>query len=75
LEDDPAMKEDLRRLEELVVNNMVHGPGCDVDPTAPCRFDKSGSPCDTCQKHYPKDFRQETECDPSLGFTVSFVCA
>ena len=23
LEDDPAMKEDLRRLEELVVNNMV----------------------------------------------------
>ena len=75
LEDDPAMKEDLRRLEALVVNNMVHGPGCDVDPTAPCRFDKSGSPCDTCQKHYPKDFRKETECDPSLGFTVSFVCA
>ena len=71
LEDDPEMKEELRRLEELVVNNMVHGPNCDVDATAPCRFDKSGSPCDKCQKHYPKEYRQETECDPNLGFTVS----
>lgn len=74
-EDDPVMKEDLRRLEELVVNQMVHGPNCNVDPTAPCRFDKSGSPCDTCQKHYPKPFRKETEADPDHGFTVSFVCA
>ena len=46
-----------KKLNDLVVRHMIHGP-CGIDnPKAPCCGEKGG---EKCAKHYPKDYSSET---------------
>ena len=50
--------EQRRRLEDIVVSNMVHGPCGAENPNCPCM--ENGR----CTKNYPKPFQKKTIVDP-----------
>ena len=52
--DDPEVKESRQRLEDIVLQSMVHGPCGEKNPLSPCM--ENGR----CTKKYPKEFLQET---------------
>ena len=65
---DPSLAEDedtrreLQALEDIVKNNMIHGPCGALNPKAPCMEDGK------CTKGFPKEFRKYTTVDPANGF-------
>ena len=61
---DPADREQVKKLEEIVITNMVHGPCGTHNPTSPCM--ENGK----CSKGYPKEFVQETLLDPDSYYAV-----
>ena len=52
------------RLQDLVVNNMLHGPCGEAKPNAPCM--ENGR----CSKSFPKDFIQSTVVDPNGSYAT-----
>ena len=62
--EDEKQKEERRVMEEIVLNNMIHGP-CGADgPTKPCM--ENGK----CTKGFPKPFVQETMIDPESNYAT-----
>ena len=57
-----ADREQMQRLEDIVKNNMIHGPCGPSFPSAPCMEDGK------CTKHYPKEFQKHTVIESSSGF-------
>ena len=55
---DPA-----RKLQELVLRNMVHGPCGAEKPHAPCMHNSQGDVAQHCQKKFPKQYMNETVWD------------
>lgn len=68
-DDDPSEQMRKRRqenwLEEIVVDNMVHGPCGETGPSMPCMFTKDGQRCGKCAKGFPKEFQRNTIWDES----------
>ena len=62
LAEEGADVEEMRRLQAIVVTNMIHGPCGTVNPKTPCM--DGGK----CQKGYPKQFRKHTLVDPASSF-------
>ena len=62
--EDDEMKEQLRRLEEIVTTNMIHGPCGATYPYSPCMEDGK------CTKSYPKAYQKYTLIDPVSSFPV-----
>ena len=55
--DDHVEKERRRRLQDIVLTNMIHGPCGSANPRSPCM--EGGR----CSKGFPKDFVKETIVD------------
>ena len=56
--ENPEEAEQRRRLQDIVVTNMVHGPCGAENPSCPCM--ENGR----CTKNYPKAFQKKTIVDP-----------
>ena len=55
-------KEQMQRLETIVLTNMVHGPCGSLRPGSPCM--ETG----TCDKHFPKAYQKHTMIDAASHF-------
>ena len=62
--DDPIVKENRRRLEKIVLTNMIHGPCGKENPKAPCM--ENGK----CTKNFPKEFQSRTIMDSDKTYPV-----
>ena len=62
--EDGEMREQLRRLEDIVTTNMIHGPCGTSYPNSPCMEDGK------CTKSYPKAFQKYTLIDAVSSFPV-----
>ena len=51
-------KEEAKRLQSIVITNMIHGPCGEVNPSCVCMKDKK------CSKNFPKKFTKKTFVDP-----------
>ena len=63
LPQDPATAEEnkrdeARRLQSIIITNMIHGPCGDMNPSCVCMKDKK------CSKNFPKKFCKKTFVDP-----------
>ena len=63
LPQDPATAEEnkrdeARRLQSIIITNMIHGPCGDMNPSCVCMKDKK------CSKNFPKKFNKKTFVDP-----------
>ena len=56
--ENPVAKAELKKLEEIVLTNMIHGPCGSLNPSSPCMQDGR------CTKGFPKDYVKETIVDP-----------
>merc|ERR1712082_11685 len=63
-------REQARRLRELVLKNMVHGPCGTEKQHAPCMYNKQGEITQVCHKSYPKAFKEETVWDEKQSYAV-----
>ena len=62
--DDPLEAAQRKRLREIVLANMIHGP-CGADnPKSPCM--ENGS----CSKKFPKPFQKQTSVDPDNNYAT-----
>ena len=62
--DDPDEKAQRKRLQDIVLTNMIHGP-CGADnPKCPCMKDGK------CTKKFPKQFQKETTVDPDNNYAI-----
>ena len=52
--DDPTEKDQRKRLEDIVLTNMIHGPCGELNPRSPCM--ENGK----CSKQFPKEFVKKT---------------
>ena len=43
-------KDEARRLQSIIITNMIHGPCGDINPSCVCMKDKK------CSKNFPKKF-------------------
>ena len=62
--DDPAVKAQRQRLQEIVLSNMIHGPCGKDNPISPCM--ENGR----CTKKIPKDFVKSTIVDPDNSYAT-----
>ena len=62
--DDPSEAAERRRLREIVLKNMIHGPCGATNPRSPCM--ENGR----CTKNYPKSFLRETIVDPDNNYAT-----
>ena len=53
-----SKRDEAKRLQSIVVTNMIHGPCGNMNPTSVCMKDKK------CTKNYPKSFCKKTFVDP-----------
>ena len=59
-----ASRAQVKKLEEIVLTNMVHGP-CGVhNPSSPCMVNGK------CSKGYPKEYVKETVVDPDSYYAL-----
>ena len=57
-----AEREQMKRLEEIVLTNMIHGPCGQMNPKAPCMEEKK------CSKKFPKKYQKHTTIDAVSSF-------
>ena len=73
-EEDPDVqqekREQARRLRELVLKNMVHGPCGTEKQHAPCMYNNQGEITQVCHKSFPKPFMEETVWDEKQSYAV-----
>ena len=62
--DDPDEKAQRKRLQDIVMTNMIHGPCGSINPNSPCMEDGK------CLKKYPKPFQKETTVDPDNNYAI-----
>ena len=62
--DDPTEKEQRQRLQDIVMNSMVHGPCGASDPSKPCMEDGQ------CTKRFPKEFQKATIVDHDNNYAT-----
>ena len=62
--EDPEAKCERKRMEDLVLSCMVHGPCGANNPRAPCMEDGH------CTKKFPKPFQSETVVDPEQYYAT-----
>jgi hypothetical protein len=60
--DNDADKEQMRRLEKIVLTNMIHGPCGQLNPKAPCMEEAK------CTKKFPKPYQKYTTVDAVSSF-------
>ena len=53
-------RDQARKLQELVLRNMVHGPCGAEKPHAPCMHNSQGDVAQHCQKKFPKQCMNKT---------------
>ena len=62
--DDINEKAQRKRLQDIVLSNMIHGP-CGADnPRCPCMVDGK------CTKKFPKPFQKATTVDPDSNYAI-----
>ena len=61
---DEKQKEARKIMENIVLNNMIHGPCGAADPKKPCM--ENGK----CTKGFPKPFVQQTKIDPESNYAT-----
>ena len=64
LEGTEDKKNQARRLQQIILTNMVHGPCGKINPNSPCMVDGK------CSKGYPKPFCKTTFVDPDSSHPV-----
>ena len=62
--EDPEVKAELKRLEDIVLTNMIHGPCGTVNPSSPCM--ENGR----CTKGFPKEYVKKTIVDPDSYYAT-----
>ena len=62
--DDPLEKAQRKRLQDIVLKNMIHGPCGSDNPTSPCM--ENGR----CTKNFPKEFAKQTSVDPDNNYAT-----
>jgi hypothetical protein len=62
--DNPSEKAERKRLQDIVLKNMIHGPCGAANPNSPCM--ENGR----CTKGYPKDFQKMTSVDPDNNYAL-----
>ena len=62
--DDPYKAAELKRLEDIVLTNMVHGPCGAENPSCPCMDNGR------CTKNFPKDFCKQTIVDQDNNYAT-----
>ena len=60
--DDPFEKAQRKRLQDIVLRNMIHGPCGSVNPKSPCM--ENGR----CTKNFPKELVKQTSVDPDNNY-------
>ena len=60
--EDEVAKEQRRRLQTIVLTNMIHGPCGAANPKSPCMDNGR------CTKSFPKEFRPVTVIDPANNY-------
>ena len=53
-----SKRDEARRLQSIILTNMIHGPCGDINPSCVCMKDKK------CSKNFPKKFIKKTFVDP-----------
>ena len=48
-------REQAKRLRELVLNHMIHGPCGNEKSNSPCMYNKMGELTEVCHKYFPKE--------------------
>ena len=61
---DPQKAAEVKRLRDIVVSNMVHGPCGSENPSCPCM--ENGK----CSKNYPKEFQKQTSVDTDNNYAT-----
>ena len=62
--DDPSEAAERKRLRDIVLSNMVHGPCGAANPQSSCMDNGR------CTKNYPKDFQTKTTVDPDNNYAT-----
>ena len=62
--DDPFEKAQRKRLQDIVLRNMIHGPCGSVNPSSPCM--ENGR----CTQNFPKEFSKQTSVDPDNNYAT-----
>ena len=62
--EDPVLREQTRKLQNIVVSQMVHGPCGKTNPKNVCMLDGK------CSKNFPKEFCKETIVDPNSYYAT-----
>ena len=62
--EDPSKAEEVKRLRDIVLTNMVHGPCGAANPNSPCM--ENGQ----CTKNYPKEFQKQTSVDTDSNYAT-----
>ena len=62
--DDPLIAAERKRLQDIVLSNMIHGPCGAANPSCPCM--ENGR----CTKNYPKEFQKQTTVDPDNNYAT-----
>ena len=60
--DIPEEKKQRKKLEDLAISNMTHGPGGALNPGQACMEEAK------CSKKYPKPYAKHTMMNPASGF-------
>ena len=60
--------EQAKRLRDLVLKHMVHGPCGKEKPNAPCMYNNNGEVTDVCHKSFPKQFLSDTLWDKEMSY-------
>ena len=61
---DPLKKAELKRLEDIILRNMIHGPCGQKNPKCSCM--ENGR----CTKNFPKDFQKITSVDQDNNYAT-----
>ena len=62
--EDTVLREQTRKLQNIVVSQMVHGPCGKTNPKNVCMLDGK------CSKNFPKEFCKETIVDPNSYYAT-----
>ena len=62
--EDPSEAEEVQRLRDIVLANMIHGPCGAANPSSPCM--ENGR----CTKNYPKEFQKQTSIDTDNNYAT-----
>ena len=57
-----------KRLRELVLKHMIHGPCGKKWSKSPCMYNNDGDLTDMCSKKFPKEFLNETVFDQKSSY-------